>query len=144
MAEHRVRIAMAFLLTVTVLSMASAALAQTPPAEQDDLSLSRALIARTIENREPQGTEGPFEVSAGRIYVFLEVANRTGGEQVLTVVWQKEGSERTMEQEVSVGNSRRWRTWASLRLNERRIGSWQVEVRTADGQVLGSVEFVVQ
>jgi hypothetical protein len=37
-----------------------------------------------------------------------------------------------------------WRTWSSKRIDEEWSGNWRVDVVTASGEILKSMDFVIQ
>ena len=128
-------------LTASTLSMFFAASAFADPPEE--VHLNRLLIARQVEDREPSDTEGNFYADGERLYVFVDVYNRTDPDLTVTVVWHRVDTGREFSTELEVGESRRWRTWAYHRMSESQAGQWQVSIIDNQGRELGSVEFEV-
>jgi hypothetical protein len=58
------------------------------------------------------------------------------------MVWKHEGVEKGVV-ELNVGKSPRWRTWSRRQMRTRDTGRWSVEVRSADGSILDTVDFEV-
>ncbi|MCA9564436.1 MAG: DUF2914 domain-containing protein [Myxococcales bacterium] len=133
---------MKFLTTLIILSisltLAGSAIAQ----DSRPVALNRLLTASEIVDREPQGESAEFSSDGNRVYVFVDVYNpdTEGGE--LTMTWTHEGGS-SHSQTVEYGQSRRWRTWAARRMNERQEGEWTVTVTNSQGEVLGEVSFEV-
>lgn len=141
-AAHPLRVAALALAALLVMG-ASTASAQS--ADDDaTLSLNRLELAREIVDREPQDTEAPYLADGERLYVFIDVHNPDGPERELSVVWHHLDREWQHTQTIEAGQSRRWRTWVTHRLSERTVGQWEVEVLGPDGQLLGSLDFVVE
>ena len=121
-----------------------------PPAEDDAepaLRLTRAAVAPSIDRdaREPMNEGTVFDASVGNIYAFMVFKNPTVDEQRVTVVWTKDGKELSRLPDVKIGpKASRWRTWASVTINERRRGDWSVEVLGPDEASLGLVRFKVE
>ncbi len=121
-----------------------------PPAEDDAepaLRLTRATVAPSIDRdaREPMNEGTVFDASVGNIYAFMVFKNPTVDEQRVTVVWTKDGKELSRLPDVKIGpKASRWRTWASVTINERRRGDWSVEVLGPDEASLGLVRFKVE
>jgi len=106
------------------------------------MSLNRLLLARRIEDREPAGTEAPFEASSDdALYVYMDLNNRGGPDHQALITWQHAASEHEHSQSMDIGSSPNWRTWVRHRLNSRRVGTWTVEVAMEDGCELGTLTF---
>jgi hypothetical protein len=118
-------------------------LAPAPVADSCGVALTRSLLARRIENREPVGVADAFEADGERVYLFMEVDNRAGPEAALTVRWTHAATGEVFEQVVRAGRSPSWRTWAHRTLFPNLTGSWRVEVVTSSGCRVGAVDFDV-
>jgi hypothetical protein len=118
---------------------------QNDPAQPADgdcsAELNRALMARAIVEREPDGTAGPFEANGESLYLFAEFHNGTAGDREYTFRWHHDGTETPFTQTMAVGVSPRWRTWARHRIAESQTGDWRVEVVSPEGCVAGTVAF---
>ena len=121
-----------------------------PPAEdgaEPGLVLARAAVAPSIDRdaREPVDEGTVFDASVGNLYAFLVFKNPTEDEQRVTVVWTKNGKELSRLPDLKIGpKASRWRTWASVTINERRRGDWSVEVLGPEDVSLGLVRFTVE
>jgi len=106
-------------------------------------SLSRALIARGVDRREPIGTEGPF-ISDGRpMFVYLDANNRSDGRQRVHARFVHSDSGFAISGAEEIGVSSRWRTWIELTLPAGRLGAWQVEVMDDERCLLEELSFEV-
>lgn len=128
-------------LTASTLSIFCAASAFADPPE--DVHLNRLLATRQVEDREPSDTEGIFYADGERLYVFIDVYNRTEPDLTVTVVWHRVDTDREFSTELEVGESRRWRTWAYHRMSESQAGQWEVTIIDNQGRELGQLEFEV-
>lgn len=112
--------------------------------DHDGLLLKRLKTTSEIENREPVTEASTFSAGIGRVYAFMEVRNDTDEEQVLTTNFigpqgqVRGGVEITIPPKVP-----RWRTWA-YSSHVQRTGQWEVEVRTSEGSLLGTIAFDVE
>ncbi len=104
-------------------------------------TVSRLVIAGSIEDREPVGVVNAFSSSTEKVYCFLE-AKDIQEETTINFVWYY-GDKKTATVELPVGKSPRWRTYSSKKLNSR-TGKWKVELQDTIGNVLDSVVFTVE
>jgi hypothetical protein len=137
------KISMMLLIVLLVCSWAMAQ-EQSEMAEETmapALTVDQMVFCTGVENREPVGADTAFAASVGEVYCFTQIS---GAEDTTTVthVWSLNG-----EEKASVNLSVRgktWRTWSSKRIPVEWDGTWRVEVKSADGNVLMSKEFVVK
>ena len=95
-------------------------------------NISRALFAKVIDNREPQGIVTMLDNHVRKIYFFTNIRNLMG--KVITHRWRYKG--RIMaEVELPIG-AKHWRTWSSKNLWHTWLGVWTVEVVDNQGNVL--------
>ncbi len=105
------------------------------------ITVSRLLIAGSIEDREPVGIVNAFSSSTEKVYCFLE-AKDIQEETTVIFVWYY-GGHKTATVELPVGKSPRWRTYSSKKLGGR-TGEWKVELQDSGGTILDSVIFTVE
>jgi hypothetical protein len=98
--------------------------------------ITRAAIARSIREREPVGTQGPFEANGEPVHVFLEL-NNPNTEARMTVRWFHDGSQHQFGQDITAGVSPSWRTWVRHRILPEQTGTWRVDV-FAPGECLAA------
>lgn len=128
-------------------SGAAAAPVVPPPARvgSDDepcgFILSRHAVARHIERREPEDTEGPFVSDGQPVYIYLDADNRGGEPQVATARLVHLDTGLVVSGSTEVGVSSRWRTWVELVLPPTHLGTWRAEVMDRDRCQLVAVEF---
>ncbi len=89
-----------------------------------DVIVSRAAFASNIESREPVGIANNMSSAADIRYFYSEIS---GARQPLTIIhyWFADGLPMSV-QELSVGESERWRTWSSR--GEERASANRLEV----------------
>ena len=104
-------------------------------------TVSRLVIAGSIEDREPVGAVNAFSSSTEKVYCFLE-AKDIQEETTVSFVWYYR-DKKTATVKLPVGKSPRWRTYSSKKL-DGRTGEWNVELQDARGNVLDSVIFTVE
>jgi hypothetical protein len=126
--------------------LASLSLAEFVPAEgvvenRGAFTIARLLIAGSIENSEPVGIVNAFASSTEKVYCFLE-ARDIQEDSAVSFVWYHSDSE-VARVPLQLKQGQRWRTWSSKRLGGR-TGTWRVELQDAEGNVLETVEFLVE
>ena len=106
-----------------------------------DLSVDQMVFCTGVEDREPVGADTAFAASVGQVYCYTQIS---GAEDETTVshVWSLNGEEKASVELTVRGKT--WRTWSSKRIPVEWDGTWRVEVKSADGNVLMSKEFVVK
>lgn len=103
-------------------------------------SVKRFILARSILGREPIGSIDLITIDTkgvAVIYAFAEVINMSGS--TLYYHWFY-NMEQVAKVRVDVG-SNRWRSNSNKTINNKMQGSWLVELRTEDGQILASGRF---
>lgn len=117
-------------------------------AQEGALRIRRIEVGTGVEAREPTGVADHFRASEERLYVFLELNNRSGSERDLTITFEPEHLSRTAQITGHVtlhvpANAARHRTWAWSR-NVHAVGTWSAVVRDETGHVLAHTEFEVE
>ncbi|MEO1273560.1 MAG: DUF2914 domain-containing protein [Myxococcota bacterium] len=131
------------LVLVLLASAASTGLAQDKPRlgvelaerDKDTLAVVDMAIGTDIDERQPVGVADHFRADVGKLACWLKIRN-DGDPTDITVVWRFDDSE-VQRQTVSVGKSRRWRSWTRQRIWGKFSGSWSCEVLTEEGVSLG-------
>lgn len=120
-----------------------------PIAEADsgDIEVRRILATTAIENREPVDPRELFALEeleeSGRIYAFFDVRNDSDVDAHLNAVFISPTGQGHGQVELTIpAGARRWRTWAFTRA--LATGTWDVELRAADGTVLAERRFGVE
>lgn len=111
--------------------------AEVPAAEvraSSSITLTRVVVARAIEDREPSGA-APIPADAERAYLFVEARNDGDAETSLDVEWI--GPDGTVGEAIAlrVPVASRWRTWATTSRVHGQPGSWRVVVREGGAEV---------
>lgn len=122
-------------------SILSPAYSQAGPASDKAMSVTRHVVARSIENSEPVDVGVSFPADVGSLVFFTHLQN-TKEPSTVTHLWMYNGGV-IAEVPLQVG-SQSWRTWSRKRILSEWKGQWKVEVRGADGSVLASQSFTVQ
>ncbi len=115
-----------------------------PTYRADALSVHRLALTREIEDREPVDASDTFAASRERLFAFLELRNRGGAEQELSVTFEGPDGRSTGHVMLSVpANVWRWRTWAWTQ-GADEPGAWTAQVRTADGTLISEQTFTIE
>ncbi len=120
---------------VFILSAVSAIAQETT----SNIVVSRALICRDIQDREPIDVGISFPQNIGKIYFFTEIkANETG--KVKHIWYYK--NKRINEIELDFRPTR-FRTWSAIYIRPDQKGDWSVEI-VYDTKVLNRLAFKIE
>ncbi len=103
-------------------------------------SVKRFILARSIRGREPIGSLDSITIDTegvAVIYAFSEVINMSGS--TLYYHWFN-NMKQVAKVRADVG-AKSWRSYSNKIINNKMQGSWLVELRTEDGQILASGRF---
>ena len=117
-------------------------------AQEGVLRVRRIEVGTGVEAREPTGVADHFRATEERLYVFLDLNNRHGAEQDLTITFEPEHASRTAQITGLVtlhvpADAARHRTWAWSR-NVHAPGNWSAVVRDEAGHVIARSAFEVE
>lgn len=110
----------------------------------DGITIHRLMTAPSVEHREPVAASSVFGSSGDTVYAFLDVSNESTEEQTLLVhfIGPQEQVGGGVELHIPP-TAPRWRTWAYTK-HAATPGLWRVEIRAADGTLLGALPFEVE
>ena len=106
-----------------------------------DLTVSRMVIAGSVENREPVGTADTFPASQEKVYCYVELKD-VPEDTNITFAWSLDDKEMGKVTQ-QVKKSARWRTWSNKSINGLK-GEWTVDLMTDSGDILESTSFKVE
>ncbi len=109
-----------------------------PAASNGAIQLLEAKTAAGVEDREAVNEGDSFSVGDS-VTVWMAFRNPESAQEV-EVAW-KAGDAEIHTYKINIGESWRWRTWASLAVG--RAGDWTVEIRDGEGNSLETVSFTV-
>ncbi|UCH79611.1 MAG: DUF2914 domain-containing protein [Nitrospiraceae bacterium] len=104
-------------------------------------SVTRMLIAGSVENREPVGVVSVYAASTEKVYCFLEAIDITEDTEV-SFVWYHEDREMAVVT-LPLKKGPKWRTYSSKKLGGL-TGTWKVELHDASGNSILEVDFTVE
>ena len=121
--------------------------ARVAEAAAEDIEVHRIIATTGIEDREPIDPRERFDVDElernGRVFAFFDLRNESDADAHLNAVFVSPSGLAHGQVELTVpANARRWRTWAYTRA--LATGTWDIELRAADGIVVGHTRFEVQ
>ena len=110
----------------------------------DGVTLQRFVTTSAIERREPTDPTSTFGPQHDKVYAFVEVSNESELDKSLFVhfIGPKGKVSGGIELDIPAAVPR-WRTWAYTR-HFAEPGLWRVEIRDADGTLLGALPFDVE
>lgn len=129
------------LVMIAVMITFSLASGQRAANAQADLTVERLVVCEYVQDREPVAVAEIFTTDMEKVYAFLEARN-IAQETQLSFVWFYNEAQ-VADVALTVGQGDRWRTYSSKNL-AGLAGDWRVEVQDGEGNVLGSVSFLVQ
>ncbi len=110
----------------------------------DGLTIRRLVTAPEIEHREPVAASSVFGRDEEQVYAFVEVSNESEDDATLLVHFIGPSGQVSGGIELNIPPAvPRWRTWARTR-HAKQPGLWRVEIRSADGNLLGALPFEVE
>ena len=104
------------------------------------LEIQGLAVGTDITDRTPQGVNGQFDPTVGKLYAFTRVV----GAEAPTRVhhrWYWDG-QLMADVELTVRSSS-WRTWSSKNIAPHWVGTWTVEIVSAEGVILDTIRFSV-
>jgi hypothetical protein len=104
-----------------------------------EMSVSRAAICTSIEDREPVGVATSFS-GVDQVYFFTEIKD-AGENEMIQHVWYHDDT-RLLTVDLTVSGPR-WRTWSHKKVLGMK-GPWRVEVVNSRGEVLHTESFVIE
>jgi hypothetical protein len=103
------------------------------------VTVTEAVIAKSVVDRQPQDTGAAFPPDVGQLHCWTKVSGAGG--TAIHHVWFH-GDTQVGDVELQVGGSP-WRTWSRKTIPADWTGAWHVEVRDAGGAVLKRLDFTV-
>ena len=115
---------------------------QMAPAAAPSLTVTDAVVARSVLDREPQDTGSVFPAEVGQVVFWTKVTGAPAGvETTIHHVWFH-GENQVGDVELRISGSP-WRTWSRKTVPPDWTGAWHVEVRDGSGAVLKRVDLTV-
>ena len=121
------------LLCLIITPLANAQVAPTMVATE-------VVICKDVVDRTPVDPGTTFSASVGQLYCFTKVLGAEGLTEV-THVWYF-GNEERAKITLPV-RSPSWRTFSSKKIRPNEAGQWFIDVVSADGQVLQTIQFKI-
>ncbi len=115
------------------------------PGASGEPQVKRLVIARDVDRkaRKPEGVAGSFSLGDfEKLYAFVEVDSRDGDSEIHVSFDPPGGAAPKGSIPLKVGESPRFRTWASTRAIDKR-GVWTAIVTDASGHELARESFLV-
>lgn len=120
---------------------AEEAVAATPEPESPAVvSVVEARICEGISDREPVAPGDVFPGDISVLYCFSRIESAEPGE--IRHIWYFQDTA-VAEIPLNIGISSGWRTFSSKVINPIEKGNWKVDIVTAQGESLKTIQFVV-
>jgi cytoskeletal protein RodZ len=95
-----------------------------------------------IKNRNPQGIGDTFDWSIDRVYIWSRITSESPPASFRHIYYFK--GKKVNDVLLKIRSSH-WRTWSFKTLsNQRYIGQWRVDIASAEGKVLKSINFEIR
>jgi hypothetical protein len=105
------------------------------------IEVTEMVFCTGVDDRIPVGADTMFLNTVEQVYCFTKI---TGISDTMTVahVWYYNDDEMARVDLAVRGDP--WRTWSSKRIVESWGGKWRVDVVTPNGEILKSMDFMIQ
>ena len=120
----------------------------TPPATPapavaaENLRVLKAIICSDVRNRMPVGVDTAFSSSVQRVYVWSQIEAKQIPSKIRHIYYLE--GRKMSDVILNVGSSK-WRTWSYKSIADMDYrGEWRVDIVSANGEVLRSLNFEVQ
>ena len=110
-------------------------------AEAPPFNVARLVVGTDVQAREPIGVADVFPAGTQTVCCFLEAREITQVTEV-EMVWFF-GDEEVARVPLTLGAGARWRTYSRKQIGAHR-GNWKVDLQDMAGQILGTVQFMVE
>lgn len=124
------------------LSLAQEESAMAQQQKTPALTVDQMVFCSGVVDRAPVGADTAFADTVGQVYCFTQISGSADEATDISHVWYLNGEEKASVNLSVQGKT--WRTWSSKTIPKEWAGNWRVEVKSADGNVLMSKEFVVR
>ena len=121
---------------------------ELPASDDDNAIIENSLTSievsacTGIENRIPQGIGNTFKWSTDRIYIWSRIKSESPPSSIKHIYYFKGEKINNVKLKIRSSN---WRTWSYKTLaNKRYIGQWRVDVTSAEGKILNSINFEIK
>lgn len=110
-------------------------------AEEPPFNVARLVVGTDVQEREPVGVADVFPPGTPTVYCFLEARDIMQATEV-AMVWFW-GDVEVARVPLTIGAGSRWRTYSRKQIGDLQ-GNWKVYIQDATGQILGTVQFMVE
>lgn len=111
-----------------------------PEARESDVTIVEARICEGIIEREPVAPGDVFPSDINELYCFSRVKSDENTE--IKHIWYCNG-EPVAEVPLNIGASSGWRTFSSKNISTLDKGNWKVEIVTAGGDPVKTIQFII-
>ncbi len=108
---------------------------------ESSITIIEVSICKDIKDREPVEIGDVFPNDIGKLYCFTRAGSLERSK--IKHIWYLEGEKRA-ELSLTIGASPSWRTRSSKNVRTVDYGNWKVEVVGPNGDILKTVNFVVE
>jgi len=144
---RRTRIAVAALSLATLAGAPIQAVARGPArsawkaAPEGTFKLTRFVLTRRLEHRQPADSVDSAPCDGERVYAFVELFNKGPGQRVV-MTWKRDGN-RAASYRLAVGRSPSWKTWSYQRSTGFMKGRWTITLHDEAGTLLGQKRLAI-
>ncbi len=110
-------------------------------AEEPPFNVVRLVVGTDVQEREPIGVADVFPAGTQTVCCFLEARDVTQATEI-EMVWYF-GDEEVARVPLTIGAGPRWRTYSRKHVGDWQ-GNWKVYLQDATGQILGTVQFMIE
>lgn len=110
-----------------------------PAAAAPSITVTMAVMAKSVADRVPQDTGSTFAADVGQVVCYTNVSGASGA--TIHHVWFH-GSDQVGDVALTVGGSP-WRTFSRKNIPAEATGAWHVEIRDGSGNMVRRVDFTI-
>jgi len=108
---------------------------------ENGIKVVKAVAGLGIQDRDPIGIGRSFQWSNGRVYIWSMIDCTNPPSSIKHIYYFNE--QKVSEVSLDV-KSNQWRTWSYKTISDKRyIGQWRVDITSAAGKVLETIQFRV-
>ena len=105
------------------------------------VEVNEMAFCTSVEDRVPVGADTMFLNTVEQVYCFTKIAGVTDTLDVAHIWYYNDDEMARVD--LKIGGDP-WRTWSSKRIDESWGGKWRVDVVMPNGEILKSMDFMIQ
>ncbi len=109
--------------------------------EKAELKIEELVLCTAVQERKPVGVDTVFADTVKKVYCFTKISGAADTTSISHVWYFKDEEKANIKLSVK---AKTWRTWSTKNIPKEWDGKWRIDVKTSDGTVLKSKEFIIR